>query len=219
MSIARTTGSRACIAGLALICVAASAAEPSDCAGRFSDPPKELRFEVNSERSGSGERLIRIEAEFESVFRCRIGDIIRTLWDFEGMPKVFGRVEAVRVRAMGPEYAITEQRTAIRVLGFSYVSNLVFENRIARIGDESALMSFETIEVDRTTRSSGGSWYLEERSDPSGTSTLVRYSIDSLVVSGFAAQELVMRRFGEKDVANVVEELAAAVARRARSGA
>ncbi len=185
-------------------------------AAPFCAPPDMVRFDVLSERGPDKRTWIDFSAEVEAVFRCPVGPILETLWDFESSPGVFKRIESVKVRSDDGSVAVTEQKSAIRVLGFSFESSLVFENELIRTGGGSAVFMFKTIEVDAVTRSVTGSWYLEEFADSGGVATKVRYSMQSYVESTFLGQEWIIRSFGEGDVKNVVRELAAAV--RARAG-
>jgi hypothetical protein len=179
---------------------------------------RELSFDVAKYRAPDGKRWIRMSAVYESAYRASMEDIIAALWDFEDAPKTFSRIEAVRLRSDTGTEAVIEQRTGIRVLGFSYLSNLVFRERLKREGPRSAVIDFETIEVDDTTLSSGGSWTLEEVSDDSGPLTRVRYSLECCVEPKFAAQEFIMREFGGGDLRKLMRELGAATARRTKKG-
>lgn len=190
---------------------APKAKEPPFCAS-----PDTVRFDVFSERGSDKRTWIDLSAEVEAVFRCPVEPILETLWDFESSPGVFKRIESVNVRSDDGKVAVTEQKSAIRVLGLSFESSLVFENEMIRNGDGTAVFMFKTIEVDAITRSVTGSWYLEEFADAAGVATRVRYSMQSYVESAFLGQEWIMRSFGEGDIENVVRELATAV--RARAG-
>jgi hypothetical protein len=168
---------------------------------------RELAFDVRSRHTPDGKRWIRLCGEYDSVYRASIDDVIAALWDFEGSPKTFSRIMATRVRSDDGTVAVIEQRTGVRVLGFSYLSNLVFRDLLSRDGPKSATLEFEAIEVDETTLSSRGSWTLVESDDESGPLTYVRYFLDSYVKPKYPAQEWIMRQFGGGDMRRVIREL------------
>jgi hypothetical protein len=196
------------------------AAEPGssrDLASLFG-AERELAFEVSDYRDAEGKAWIRLSAAFESAYRADLEAVIATLWDFESAPKTFSRIEAVKVRSNTGTEAVIEQRTGIRVLGFAYLSNLVFRESMSRADPLAARIGFESIVVDGTTLSARGSWTLEGFDDASGGSTYVRYEMESLVAPAFPAQAQIMRRFGEADLRKVLRELGAAAARRIKRG-
>jgi hypothetical protein len=186
--------------------------------GTLAAQERELAFEVAPYRAPDGKRWIKLSGEYESVYRAGMEDVIATLWDFEGSPKTFSRIEATRLRYDTGTEAVIEQRTGVRVLGFAYLSDLVFRDVLRRDGPHSAVLEFEAIEVDHTTLSSRGSWTLEESSDASGPSTRVRYAMESFVEPKFPLQEFIMRQFGANDLRNVLRELGRATAKRMRGG-
>ncbi len=181
----------------------------------FCYPLNTVRFDVLSERGSDKRTWIDMSAEVDAVFRCPVRPILEVLWDFESSPRVFKRIESVKVRSDDGRIAVTEQKSAIRALGLSVESSLVFENELIRNGDGSAAFMFRTIEVDEATRSVTGSWYLEEFADAEGVATRVRYSVQSNVESTFPGQEWIMRSFGEGDIEDMVRELASAASARA----
>jgi hypothetical protein len=140
-------------------------------------------------------------------------EVIAKLWDFTGSPRTFSRIEAVRLRSDTGTEAVTEQRTAVRVLGLAFISNLVFHNALARKGPAAATIRFETIETDGSCLSTEGAWDLEDRSDPAGPATYVTYSLDSFVEPRFPGQAAIMRAFGQGDIKRVMRELGQAIAR------
>ncbi len=173
---------------------------------------RQLGFEVSEYRDADGGRWIHMTCEYEGIYGASIDELIATLWDFPRSPRVFSRIEAVRVRSESKDFAITEQRTAVRLLGLAYVSNLVFANRIERTGPREAKVSFETIETDDTCLSSKGGWTFSEDQGKDGPTTLARYSVDSYIKPRFPGQAAIMRGFGASDVARLLRELGAAVA-------
>lgn len=223
----RGTARRA-VAVIILGLVAANGASAATEEGEAAPPPgevaslvgvgRELAFDVAKYRAPDGRRWIRLSAVYESAYRASMEDIIAALWDFEDAPKTFSRIESVRLRSDTGTEAVIEQRTGIRVLGFSYLSDLVFREKLKREGPRSAIIDFETIEVDDTTLSSRGSWTLEEGSDGSGPLTYVRYALESCVEPKFPAQEFIMRRFGGGDLRKLMRELGEATARRVKKG-
>ena len=177
-----------------------------------------LSFKVSDYRDPGGRRWIRMSCECEGHFRESVDDLVATLWDFPRSPRVFSRIEAVRVRSEADGAAVTEQRSAVRVLGFAFVSNLVFSNRVSRDGPGDATVSFEMIETDGSCLSVKGCWTFEDDPGPEGRATLARYSIDSLVEPRFPGQETIMRIFGAADIGRLMRELGAAVARKGDRG-
>jgi hypothetical protein len=183
-----------------------------DLSGLFG-AQRQLSFNVSDYRDDKGRKWIRFSGVFEGAYRAKMDDVIATLWDFEEAPKTFPRVEAVRIRSDDGTTAVVEQRTGVHLLGFSYISNLVFRNVISRDG-KTAAFKFESIEVDDTTLSSRGSWTLEDRSDASGCATYVCYTVDSFVSPRFPAQAALMRRFGAADVRALIRQLGDATEKR-----
>jgi hypothetical protein len=185
---------------------------------RLAGVERKLVYNVGKYRAPDGKRWIRLFSEYDSVYRGCAEDVIATLWDFESSHKIFSRIEETRVRSEEGDVAITEQRTGVHVLGFSYVSNLVFRNEIRRDGPKTVI-EFEAIEVDRTTLSSKGSWTIVEGFDESGRPlTYLRYFLDSYVAPKFPAQEWIMRNFGESDMRKLIRELKGAATKRSKAG-
>jgi hypothetical protein len=180
--------------------------------------PRELAFDVSRVRAADEKDWIRLSSVFECAYRAGIESVIATLWDFRSAPKVFSRIEAVRIRSDTGACAVIEQRTGIRILGLSYLSNLTFRETLSRTGPRSATLGFESIEVDDTTLSSRGSWTLEEAGDASGSVTCVRYEAETCVAPAFPGQEWIMRRFGERDFRKVMLEVGEATDRRIKRG-
>jgi hypothetical protein len=175
--------------------------------------PRQLRLEVSDFRDEGGKRWIRVQGAFEYVYRASLDRVVAALWDFRSSPEVFSRIEAIRVRSDTGTQAVTEQRTAVRVLGLAFVSNLVFRNALARPGPRSAVVSFETIETDGSCLSARGAWELEEIGDPGSPSTRVIYSLESYIEPRFPGQAAIMRSFGAADFRKVMRELGLAIGR------
>jgi hypothetical protein len=175
--------------------------------------PRQKRFEVSDYSDSRGRRWIRLRSEFECSYREKMDDIVATLWDFPRSPKVFSRIEAVRLRFDTGTKAVTEQRTAVRVLGFAFISNLVFENTLTRPSPGAATVAFEMIETDGSCLSSKGGWTLEDRSGPGGPATYATFRIESLVEPRFPGQAAIMRAFGAADAKKAMRELGQATAR------
>ena len=175
--------------------------------------PRQRIFEVSDYIDSQGRRWIRLRSEFECSYRERMDDIVATLWDFPRSPKVFSRIEAVRLRYDTGTKAVTEQRTAVRVLGLAFISNLVFENTLVRSSPGAATVGFEMIETDGSCLSSKGGWALEDRSGPGGPATYATFHIESLVEPRFPGQAAIMRAFGAGDAKKAMRELGQATAR------
>lgn len=176
---------------------------------------RQVSFNVSDYRDDRGRRWIRLSSEFEGAYRAKMDDVLETLWDFKDSPRIFPRIESVRVRSDDGTEAITEQRTGVHILGFSYVTNLVLYDQLCRDG-KTASLKFESIEVDDTTLSSKGTWFLEDRSDSSGCATYVRYSFESIVAPRFPAQAAIMRQFGADDVRALLRQLGEATDKRTK---
>ena len=172
-----------------------------------------IDFEIVSFVDPAGKKWIGLKASCETAIRAPMESIIAKLWDFEGSSKVFSRIEAVRVRSNDGTQAVTEQRTAVRMLGAAYVSNLVYLDTIARRADGTAEVGFEMIETDGSCRSAKGGWDLREFADGAGKATFVRYWIESDVAPMVPAQAFIMRSFGAADVRKTARELCAAMDR------
>jgi hypothetical protein len=174
---------------------------------------QQLSFEVSDYRDDQGRRWIHLSSEFECLYDERMDDLIATLWNFPNAPKVFSRIETVRVLSRSPTSAVTEQRTAFRLFGFAFISNLIFNNVLVRRGTSGARVSFELIETDGSCLSTVGSWDLEDRSDLSGSATYARFSLESYVEPRFPGQAAIMRGFGAADMRRTMRELGLATKR------
>jgi hypothetical protein len=175
--------------------------------------PRQLRYEVTDYSDPEGKRWIRVSGVFECLYAARMDDLIAKLMDYADSPKVFSRIEAVRVRSDSGNESVTEQRTAVRILGLAFVSNLVFANTLVRRGPATATLGFETIETDGSCLSTKGAWDFEDRSGPGGPSTYVRYSLESYVEPRFPGQASIMRGFGAGDLKKLMRELVLAMGR------
>jgi hypothetical protein len=211
---------------LGLISAAGASGAPSGGDASMASPDassllgvqRELAFDVSRYQAPDGKRWIRFASTYETAYRAGVEDIVATLWDFENSPKAFSRILSSRVRSDSGTEAVTEQRTGVRVLGFSYLSDLVFRDVLTRPGPSSAIMEFEAIEVDATTLSARGSWTLEQGSDAAGPLTYARYTMESYVEPRIIAQEMIMRSFGGADMRKLLRELGAATAKRIKAG-
>lgn len=178
---------------------------------------RQLYFSVSDYKDAQGKAWIRVSGGYEGAYRARMEDVIATLWDFKGAPQTFPRIEATRVRSDDGRVAEIEQRTGVHVLGFSYITNLVFRD-ILRRGDKTAVIDFESIEVDGSVLSTKGTWSLEDRSDAAGCATYVRYTLESFVAPRYPAQAVIMRQFGGEDIRALIQQLGEATARRVKKG-
>ena len=172
-----------------------------------------VSFDVSDYRGLDGKRWIHMTCEYEARYSESMDELIATLRDFPRTPQVFSRVEAVRVRSETNGIAITETRTAVRVLGFAFVSNLVFKNSLERSGPREATERIEMIESDGSCLSTKGAWEFVDESGAGGPSTFARYTIDTYADPRFPGQEIIMRNFGAADIKKAMLELGAAVSR------
>jgi hypothetical protein len=185
-------------------------------AAATADPgPRQIGFSVSDYTDENGGSWIRLRAEFECVLRSPMDQVIATLWDFAASPKIFSRIDAIRVRYDTGSESETEQRTGVRILGLAFLSDLVLKNGLHRSGPASATVDFESIETDGSCLFSRGAWGLEERSSASGVETRVTYSLDTCVERRFPGQAGIMRAFGAGDMKKLMRELRAAVDSRA----
>ncbi|MGA2548221.1 MAG: hypothetical protein ABSF43_16865 [Rectinemataceae bacterium] len=172
---------------------------------------RQISYDVSDYRGPDGKAWIHMTSRCETAIRAPMEAIIAKLWDFTGAPRVFQRIDAIHVRSDTGTMAVTEQRTVVRVLGISFVSNLVFRNTMTRQGQKAATVSFEMIESDGSCLSSKGAWELEDCSDKKGPSTYVQYSLDSYIEPRFPGQAFFLRDFGSNDMKGMVRELTQAM--------
>jgi hypothetical protein len=191
-------------------------AMPEEASSSGSARP--IRCEVSDYRDVDGKRWIHMVAEFEGEIPCAMDEIIGTLWDFEGSPRMFSRIEAIRVRSDDGSVAVTEQRTGVRVLGFSFISNLVFKSVLERPAPAKAEVGFEMVESDGSCLASRGGWLLEDRGEAGRPSTYLRYSLDSLVEPRFPGQATILRMFLAGDIRKLFRELGAAAVKKSGRG-
>lgn len=194
------------------------AAPESGVASRGLAEARPLSFAVSNYRSVDNRKWIHMNCEYEGLYDESLDCLVATLWDFEQAPRVFSRIEAVRVRSITDGYAVTEQRSAVRVLGFAFISNLVLSNKLTRTGPQSATLDSEIIGSDGSCLSGSANWSFEEYQGPQGKRTRARYSFDSYVEPRFPAQAQIMRAFGEADIGRIMRELGAAAAKRQGRG-
>jgi hypothetical protein len=173
----------------------------------------QVTYDVSDYRDADGKTWIHMTSRCETAIRAPMETIIAKLWDFTGAPRVFQRIDAIHVRSDTGTMAVTEQRTVVRVLGVSFVSNLVFRDAMTRQSQKAATVSFEMIESDGSCLSSKGAWELEDCSDQKGPSTYVQYSLDSYIEPRFPAQAFFLREFGSNDMKGMVRELTQAMGR------
>jgi hypothetical protein len=207
---------------LVLLCAAGSFSRgfaevaPGGGTSGLYDAPREIAYSVSDYRDPNGKQWLRMSGEFEGSYRAGMNDILATIWDFSDSPNTFSRIESVRMRSDTGTIAVFEQRTMVRILGFSYFSTAVFMDALVRTGPLSAVVDFETIEVDDTMLSTKGSWTVEDRSDASGCSTYVRYTIESYINPEFPLQAAIMRIFGGEDLLKLLRELGEATTKRTK---
>jgi hypothetical protein len=178
---------------------------------------KQLRFSVSDYRDPQGKSWIRLSGECEGAYRQSIDDLVATLWDFANAPKTFARIDSCRLIADDGRTAEIEQNTGVRILGLAFLSRAVFRDTLIR-DEDTAAISFESIDVDDTMLSSKGEWLLEDRSDSSGCATYVRYKLESIVEPRFPGQLYIMRQFGPADMQALLKQLNEATAKRGKKG-
>jgi hypothetical protein len=199
---------------LAVFLVLGAAIMPLAAQGHSSDAaPRQLGFEVSDYTDPHGKAWIHLSGEFECEYAESVQDIVSTLRDFAGTPRVFSRIEEVRVRSTAGTTVVTEQRSAVRVLGFAFVSNLVFRNELASSGSKAATVSFELIEGDGSCLATRGAWELVDRSVDMSPRTYARFRLESYVEPRFPGQAAIMRGFGAGDMKRTMRELGQATKR------
>ncbi len=177
-----------------------------------------LSYEARLVALADGSSWIRNGTEIRAVFAGRLEDLVALLCDYEGSPKVFPRIESVRVRSSEGGVAVTEQRSIVRILGFEYVSNLVFRNELKRASPTAASLTFTMIDGDGSCRSVEGGWDLESLESGGPQAVLVTYRCDMLVLPRYPLQLQIMQLFGKADYEHMVSELGSAFAARNASG-
>jgi len=193
-------------------------AEPVLAANRASlgsSAPRKIAYEVSRERSPDGAAWIDMRADFETVYPFGIEEIVAVLEDYEGTPEVFSRVESVKLRSKEGDTAITEQVSAVRILGLAFISKLAFRVETEWAGPGRAVVSFHAIETDGSAYLSDGSWELEAMDVGGSRSTYLRYRLETWAEPRFPGQEGIMRAFGAGDFQRTLRELGAALRRRA----
>jgi hypothetical protein len=203
---------RCILALIVALGVSSLAASTGESHHAFS-PARQVEFEVSDYRDSQGKTWIHLHGRFECEYGQTVDDIVATLRDFENAPKVFSRIEAIKVRSVAGSIVVTEQRSAVRVLGLAFISNLVFKNELEQRDSDSAKVSFELVESDGSCLSTLGSWTLEDRSGPSGPTTYAIFMLDSLVQPRFPGQAAIMRSFGAGDLKRTMRELGLSVKR------
>jgi len=176
-------------------------------------PARELGFEVSDFHDAQGKYWIHVSGKFACDYAQAMDDVIATLWDFADAPRVFSRIEAVRVRSSSAGAAVTEQRTAVRVLGLAFISNLVFRNALKRTGTGAAVLSFELLESDGSCLATRGAWELANEPGPSGPRTHAEFWLDTYVEPRFPGQAAILRGFGAGDMRRTMRELGLAIKR------
>jgi Polyketide cyclase / dehydrase and lipid transport. len=176
-----------------------------------------VAFSVDDYVAPNGTKWIRLASIYESAYRASMSDIVGTLWDFKAAPSIFPRIAEVRVRSSRGNEAVTEQRTSVNLLGFSYVTTQVLQNELLKPAPRTAEITFKSIESDESTLSTEGGWSLEDRSDASGPATYVRYSLETYVAPKYPAQAFLMRQFGGADMKATLKQLGDALAARGYS--
>lgn len=178
------------------------------------DHPEAKRYVATRVSLPDGSTWIQSEADIEGVFLGSIEDVIAVLKDYEAGSKVFSRVESVKVRSRGPDYAITEQKNAIKILGLSYEATIIFQTRLYRLSSRTAESHFVMVDSDGSTRSVEGGWRLEAVEVGGRSAYYVENYCTMLVAPRFPLQLQIMKSFGKSDYERTMRELGAAVAAR-----
>ena len=137
-------------------------------------------YEARLVALADGSSWIRNGTEIRTVFAGRLEDLVALLCDYEGSPRSFpgsSRCGCAALRAGGRNRAA--QHGAI--LGFEYVSNLVFRNELKRASPTAASLTFTMIDGDGSCRSVEGGWDLESLESGGPQAVLVAYRCDMLV--------------------------------------
>lgn len=188
---------------------------PPDPTGLFG-AEAERRYEVTDYRDSAGARWIRLVSEFDTAYRAPLDAVLAVLWDFRRFPDRFSRIDSVRVRSESASSALVEQRTAVRILGITHVTELTYLMELDRFSAGAAILRFRAVEVDDSTLSSSGSWSLAELPDPSGPVTVLRHSTETVVKPKYPSQAAILRRFGARDFRNILQEIGSALGSPAR---
>ena len=176
--------------------------------------PRQIKYDVSDFTDAQGKHWIHVTASFAAAYPRSVDQVVNTLWDFAGSPKVFSRLESVKVRSNDGRTAVTEQRTAVRILGLAYISDIVLLNELERSNPSSALVKFRLIGTDGSCLATAGAWHVVQRSDTARTVADVEYDLDTIIEPRFPAQAAIMRGFGPGDMRHLLRELGDALAKR-----
>lgn len=177
------------------------------------DHPRTLDYRADPLVTADGRRWVETEVAVEAVFPGRLEELLALLTDYEASPGLFSRIEAVKLRSREGDVAVTEQRSAVRVLGLAFTSDLVFRNVLTRTGPSTARLSFEMVGGDGSSRETRGGWELEEVALESGPGVYLVYRCFLVAENRFPLQLAIMRAFGKGDFERMVGELGAAFER------
>lgn len=205
----------AALLGAVPLAAAPEATKVAELQGR----PRALVYEVANAGSEDGNEWIRSDAVVEAVFPGKVEDLVAILTEHKGDSSIYSRVESDKVLESGPGYWVTEQVSAIRMLGLAYVSRLVFRTTLENGANGKRSLEFRMIDGDGSSKSVEGSYDMEPVLAGGQEAVYLRYRCTMVVKKRFGIQLWVMQTFGKGDFERTVQELGEAFARRnARGG-
>ena len=173
-----------------------------------------IDYDASLQKLSDGTSWIRTVVNVEAVFDGTLDEAVALLGDYEGYPKVFSRIVAVKLRSKEKGVAVMDQRNLVSAMGLRYETNLVFRCEFLPKGPGRMAETFAMTESDGSTRVSEGSWEFEEVRLDSGPAVYLRYYCLILVEPRFPMQLQIMQNFGKADFVKTVEELGAAMRKR-----
>lgn len=173
-----------------------------------------LDYEASLQKLPDGTSWIRTVVHVEAVFDGTLDEAVAILDDYEGYPEVFSRIASVRLRSKAKGVTVMDQRNLVAIMGLRYETNLVFRSEFLPRGPGRMAETFTMTESDGSTRTSEGSWEIEEVRLDSGPAVYLRYYCLIMVEPRFPMQLQIMRNFGKADFVKTVEELGLAMRKR-----
>ena len=186
---------------------------PSDLAA-LRGHARALDFEASLETLPDGTSWIRTAVQVEAVFDGTLDEAVALIGDYEGYPRVFSRIVAVKLRSKDRGVAVMDQRNLVSAMGLRYETNLVFRCEFLPRGPGRMTETFAMTESDGSTRVTEGRWEFEEVRLETGPAIYLRYYCLIMVEPRFPMQLQIMQGFGKADFVKTVEEFGTAMRKR-----
>ena len=169
----------------------------------LSEKPRMLSYEV---KSGTESGWITLSASCESAYAASATTIEKILENYVGAPKIFSRIDWVRIVDRLPDGAITEQSSGIKAFGLKFYPVTRFHQWTSRDADYIN-MNFIQVASGGTLKNCYGAYSVADRSTADSPLCYFHYSISFEARLEFPGQEAIMRNFGAADIERVVTEL------------